>query len=437
MRNLGCAVVHRDTNGLLTATEVGRAPILDLIGSIDEIQAPLLKGKPTSGTLHVVSGTLRDGSSEYSVNCLADLELSHATFQQRLAASASRPVWRNVISKMQPHEGDASKPTFVLASDVLLASIRGNAAGELMGTRRSISNASGVRGPRYTLECGPGTNFACGVPTMPTVSVTATPGYPVVIDLAWLVRNERIYSLSDLMGVYFFGGPDCSNASETWLALNEVLNNLDAEIASLERATNALASAFCEDQYTANGQRYCIDLFIASETAGLIFEGDNREFDRYELINASRAQLYFDPATCTATAYVNTSRTVGFGPIPGGGPQGPHRLNRFTATPTSAGCVIEWTLYNGWCEGHVPTLVCPPIDGKLTVTSSGAGGWTANIEEDRYPSRGLYKWNGSSGWQTISERSEGRFTDLASRRQHRETIRISRDQSLPAGCNLQ
>lgn len=63
-------------------------------------------------------------------------------------------------------------------------------------------------------------------------------------------------------------------------------------------------------------------------------------------------------------------------------------------------------------------------------------GWTGNVNEDKYPSRGLYWWRGSY-WQTISEREEGIFFDLYSLNKSKEKIEISRNAAMPPGCQLQ
>ena len=336
--------------------------------------------------------------------------------------------------------GDKSEPAHRIASNVLLASMRSGKPPVWIGKETKPSTPGDDIRPRfYLVECGQAGQPVCGAYTIAKVYVYGSqdsPTYPVVIDWSEVLRARRVYSLGELGGIYYYNGPNCANASSIWHALTEKLAELENDIYEMELATNAVAAYTCDSALSTGGQDLCIDLFISSETAGLIFAGDNRTFDSSAKFNASRAQIYFNPQTCTARAWVNTSRTIGFGPIAPGGPHGPHRLNKVTATSTSAGCVVEWTLHNGYCQGAIPTLLCPAIDGKLTITSNGSGGWTANIAEDRFPSRGLYKWNGSS-WTTISEREERWSGDLMNLIKIKETVKISRDESMPDGCNLE
>ncbi len=63
--------------------------------------------------------------------------------------------------------------------------------------------------------------------------------------------------------------------------------------------------------------------------------------------------------------------------------------------------------------------MCPAIDGTLTIRSDGNGGWLADINEDMFPSRGLYLWQGDH-FQTISERPETIWLDLITEPRYRE-----------------
>ena len=254
-----------------------------------------------------------------------------------------------------------------------------------------------------------------------------------------IYHDYRVYSLSNLVGIWFYGGPDCGNASETWIALNEEILELENEANEMEPATAAVANLTCESEYTQGGRDICIDLFIMGERASFLV-GDNRTFDPNAPYKASRAQIYINPSSCTVGAAVNTTRTVSWGPFRGGIHE-PHKLNKVQAhLNDSAQCVVEWQLLNGWCQSNntltLDGLACPAIDGHITITSDGQGGWNANISEDLFPSRGLYKWNGST-WSTISERPGTIWLDLMSWRKKVEDLKIARDQAMPLGCNLQ
>ena len=178
-----------------------------------------------------------------------------------------------------------------------------------------------------------------------------------------------------------------------------------------------------------------MDGFISAPRAAF-FVGDGREFDPNAPWKASRFQLYINPSLCVVDKWVNTSRVTGTGPLFDGRPYGPHQLNKVTAASHNGACVVEWRLWNGFCERNLVEPICPPIDGRLVITPNGSGGWVGNILEDKFPSRGLYWWRNGT-WETISQRPEGIWTDLYSKRRHVEQFRIERDQSLPPGCTLQ
>lgn len=439
VRNIGCAVVGT-VNGETQVASLPRPFVNDLVGSLDSIDAPVIQGRPTSGALHVVSGVLSllGTQEKFSIHCLAPMSLKQNAFSMSLAAPNHRNLPELVTNKLHSYSNPQNTNDEVLASDILLSSISsGQPARLVLGRQATGGLATGIA-PRYsTFECGPGTNYACGSPSLPTVIVHAAPGYPIIVDLSNLRFSQRIYSLSDLVGVWFYDGPDCTNASQTWIALYNTIQQLEEEAYHVEQATLAVASQTCEQALTAGGNDLCIDLFIMSEQAAFLV-GDNRDFDPNAPFKASRAQIYINPNTCSVESVVNTSRTVTVGPF-GGGTHAPHKMNRVESYVNSSGqCVIEWDLLNGYCQtAEIPTIVCPAINGKLILTSNGNGGWNGNINEDKFPSRGLYKWNGSS-WSTISERAETIWLDLFTRRRHIERLTIARDQeTMPPGCNLE
>ena len=180
----------------------------------------------------------------------------------------------------------------------------------------------------------------------------------------------------------------------------------------------------------------CVDIFIMTARAGF-FVGDNREHDPWAPFKASRAQLYINPQTCLVSRWVNTTRTAGFGPFDGGGPYAPHSLNRVISGRNEAGdCVVSWTLLNGWCEDRIPTMFCPAIEGDLVLRPNGWGGWTGSISDKPFPSRGVYFWRGDH-WDTISERTEGIWLDLMTKRRHIDALNIAAANALPSGCEIE
>lgn len=436
LRDLGCAAVSVSPAGFYAA-RISRSDLLALLGPLDSLEAPVIDGRPTLGSLHVVSGLvqIRGHAEPFTVNCLAQNSLSQPTFLVKLGQS--REMRSLIAEKASLQPGNSGANPTIAASDLLLSAIRKNAIARTVSvpTADVVTNGGSLR-PRRSFECGPGTDYACGSPTLPIVTVTATPGYPVVVDISMLYRDRRIYSLSEIYAVNYYGGPDCSNASETWIAINDRIQELEAYASDLETATSLVADQTCEYELTEGGNNLCIDLFIATERAGFILEGDDRTFDPNAPVKASRAQLYVNPADCSVRWVVNTTRAVSFGPF-GGGNHAPHKLNRVETMRNDSGqCVVKWDLLNGFCQKLGMDVTCPAIEGTLTLGSDGSGGWTGNIAEDKYPSRGLYQWNGS-GWNVISEREQRMLLDLFLTRQNIERLKIARDESLPSGCDLE
>jgi hypothetical protein len=238
----------------------------------------------------------------------------------------------------------------------------------------------------------------------------------------------------------YYQGPDCAAESEAynaaWMAAEEAAQQMEQVEYDMSVATDAVSSQTCEIALAEEGQTLCLDLFIMQERSAFFVAGDNRTYDRNAPQSASRAQLYINPNLCTVTKYVNTSRTIGLGPLDGV-PHDPHVLNRATAELTDDGCVIRWSLLAGFCRGEIGSLLCPQIDGVLTIRRDGAGGWTGNVNIDRYPSIGIYELVGGA-WQVIDARQEGHWTDLMGWRKHIFDIRNSRPAFQPSpGCTGQ
>lgn len=439
MRDIGCAVIAKGEDGRFQAGLIPRGLVIGIIGPLDSIDAPLVRGRPTSGSLHVVSATahLHGPARSYVINCLVPWSLSEAAFSLALAKTPEHSIWPGIEQRLRPYAAAASTPDVVVASEVLLAPIRSGAPPRLITPQRLHPTGviSAPSSPHFYghAECGPGTDLACGEPTLPSVEVTARPGYPIVVDVSMLYRNRRIYSLSDLIGIYFYDGPDCSNGSATWLAMEETIQRMEAVAAEMEGAVNAVAHMTCEWELTDGGKNICYDLYIESERAAFLFQGDYREPDSGAPRTVSRAQLYINPELCVVDRYVDLTRMIKVGPLQRG-PKGPHALNRVTATRTEGGCLIEWRLFNGYCgENALAEMACAPIDGYMILRSDGNGGWTGNVVEDKFPARGIYVWRGDH-WETISERKQGAFYDLYGWVKHIEDLRIARDAAMPAGC---
>lgn len=438
LREIGCIAVG-SVNGQSKVASLGRSSVAHLVGPLDSIDAPIIDGKAGRGTLHVVSGlvSIPGYSNNFSVHCLAPMSLRQNVFIDKLAGGAGKVVPQLVANNLRGHPNAEGKSNGVLASDLLLATIRSGSPRLFLPSGeapRSIGQTVNLR-PRYDLICGPGTEFACGAPTLPTVTVTARPNWPIVVDITEIYRDYRVYSLSALFGVFFYDGPDCTNASEAWIALNEEITQMEDIASEMEMATAAVANLACESELTEGGHYVCFDLFIMSERAGF-FVGDDRTHDPNAPYKASRAQIYINPSTCSVSWVVNTTRTVSWGPIEPG-THAPHKLNRVQAYRNDeAQCVVEWSLLNGWCQSGGLGPLCPAINGRLIFKGNADGTWNANVKEDLFPSRGLYRWNGSS-FEVIDERTETTALDLVSWRQKIQDLKIARDNAMPPGCHLE
>lgn len=404
--------------------------MLHLVGKIDSIEAPLIRGEPTRGTLQVVSATvIPEGQDRtLTINGLVPSDMLHATFAERVAESADDELWSTILGLLRPYNEPTSKPHGRLASAILLAPVtKGLSPAHFNGFAAARSFGSfGIPTARFNAECGLDTGVACGTTTLPTVFVYAPQSGPGIADVSELYRSRRIYSLSELYAANWsmYQGPDCAAESESynaaWMAAEEAAQQMEQVAYDMSVATEAVSSKTCQRELAEGGKPYCVDLFIMSARE-MFLVGDNRDFDPGVPWKASRGQLYVDPVQCSVDAYINESQWVSSERR-----HPPHELNRVTAEQTPDGCVVEWSLNVGVCRTNaLAVIVCPSIDGRMVFRGDGNGGWSVNVNEDKLPSRGLYLWNGN-GWQVISEREERIWLDLYGWQRHVERIRSSR-----------
>lgn len=437
VKNIGCAVVGTH-DGITRSASLPRGAVKDVMGSLDSIDAPILNGKPTHGALHIVTSLLRLQNSDdlFAINCLAPMSLRERAFELMVVASASK-LGSLAGAALTARANPAGKRDVQLASEILLASLDNTPRGSRTRADISIHAIPGT-GPRFDeVPCGTAeSDRACGVPQLYGEVHAPAPPAPVIIDLSMLHADYRVMSIAELIGFNYFGSVDCANSSDTWLALNAAMQQVEQEANDIEAATNLVANLTCQREYTEDGANFCLDLFIEGKTA-LMLQGDGRPPDPNAPVTASRAQMYINPATCLVRYVINTTRTVSVGPL-GGGTYAPNKLNRVEAHRNAQGeCIVEWKLLNGFCNEFISgSGACPAIDGTMRFTPDGQGGWTANVSEDKFPSRVLYKWNGSA-FMKLSERDGTIWIDLMTGRKSQERVRIERDNSLPPGCNLQ
>lgn len=429
-RDIGCALTQTREGRAPRAAVISRNAVSGLLGRIDYVSAPVVRGRPTRGALHVVSADFSVSGSLVTVNCLVKFDVSHEDFALLLARSRHDRVWHAAIERAEPVTDAESTQPGVLASRLLLAPVAGALSRRTQDPQVLAGRLRPARGPKLnTAGCGFDTGIECGIPTLPTVNIYGPMSGPGIADYSELYRTRRMYSLSDLAGLHWmtYQGPDCAAESESYnaavVASEEAIEQLEYTASQMEAAMAEVAGLVCEPEWTAGGKDLCIDLFIMSERAAF-FVGDRDDFDRHAPWSASRAQLYIDPATCTVEKHVNTTRTVGIGPI-NPGTHRPHHLNRAVASRNAAGqCVVEWSLLNGWCKGPMLELVCPSIDGRL-VLEAIPGGYQGNVNADKFPAMGIYWWTGGV-WNTISEREQGHMFDLTGWRRHKDKIRLMR-----------
>lgn len=442
--NIGCAVVVRDGNGALRTAVVSRGAVEGLVGRLDSIPTRIINGRRSAKHLQVLSATVRPGNRQqaYRISCLETSDATNASFARLIAMSAHNPVWNVIDRNLVAFSGPSGNSDVGLASHLLLAPLtRGiSATGIRLGslrTSQAILSPGSIR--KDTYDCHHEMDYACNSATLPTITVTATPNTNsvIVVDMSELYYFMSEYPAVDMNGivVYVINGPTCQNYSDMYMALQDEIDKLEVIAGQMEAAMRETAAQTCQGDLTEGGYDYCVDLFIMSPQAAF-FVGDNRTFDPNAPYKASRAQIYINPETCEVRKIVNTSRLVTTGPFLDS-VAGPHKLNEVTAHRLSDGsCQVVWKLYNGYCWTLGNAFGCPAIDGSLTFTHRTDGTFWANISEDRYPSRGLYRWDPSIGeFQTISERREGVLADLVDLRQQITNIQLKQQQNFSgSGC---
>jgi RHS repeat-associated protein len=136
----------------------------------------------------------------------------------------------------------------------------------------------------------------------------------------------------------------------------------------------------------------CLAFFIQAETA-LGLAGDAREFSSNSDPSQSRVWLHIDPSAQTFSAHVNPSCTAG------GRCQAPLASNRIGVTfGSGGGFTVSVNAKNSILPG-------PAINGSVTFTPNGRGGFTTSGNRDAFPSTEAYLWRGGEA-TTLFQRGE-------------------------------
>lgn len=445
--SIGCVVVARDEAGGLATTLLPRSEVQSLVGHIDSVSTRIINGRRVARALHVLSATVHAAGQHnaYRVSCLEPHEVTEAQFAKLLITSVNNPIWREASTTLRPYTGPTTRSDVSLASQILLSSLTRNSQQKTMRVGDLPSRSTGIVAPssirREVFDCHKEMNTSCNTASLPVITVTADPNTNslIIVDMSELYFFMQEFPLIDMNGIVlsYPGVPTCQNYSDMYWALDEELSRLENAAAQIEAATQLVAALTCQSDLTEGGYNYCIDLFIKSEQAAF-YVGDDRSFDPNAPYKASRAQIYINPATCEVRYVVNTSRILIQGPFYDS-VQAPHKLNKVNAERLGDGsCRVTWRLLNGYCGSVGGQPMCPAIDGQITFSPSPNGIYGAQLVEDKFPSRGLYRWDPNSGFQTIDEREGTIFLDLISLRKQITNIQERQQQVLrDSGCELQ
>jgi hypothetical protein len=224
-------------------------------------------------------------------------------------------------------------------------------------------------------------------------------------DIYWALHSRYPMGPADLL---FVGYSDCEQASETYIASLDVVNQALADSAEYANAINEVAAYNCElpNGWTGSGIT-CLDFFIAAKTAGPL-NGDNRGFDSSAPIDKSRVQVYVDFENNRAKVLVNGSSS--WVPLVSPTPGFEHSPQHFEVdTISESQRKVKFKFYNGYCDGAMHVL-CPAIDGEVTFTRGGNGTWVPSAPvRDGFPSLGVYRSqaNGSFSTQLLSPEQTG------------------------------
>lgn len=146
----------------------------------------------------------------------------------------------------------------------------------------------------------------------------------------------------------------------------------------------------------------CIDLFIQAKQIGP-FRGDNRGFNPDAPASASRVQIVVGPGGSGTTTTASPSCTVAVGcaaPRASG------------SVSTTAGEEGSFTVkFDGFKNSSIPFGASPDIDGQVTFTSDGKGGYLTSGNITAFPSNAVYQ-RVKGEWVELHRHTETTPADL-------------------------
>lgn len=200
-----------------------------------------------------------------------------------------------------------------------------------------------------------------------------------------------------------------------------------------------------------NSKKTCIDFFIASATAFVLF-GDGRTFNPDAPYGASRVQIYLDLDQRLGTYYINKSTayippilgSLWHAPIYPGGyfesgpyPHSPKALQVDSIAPGKVKVTVE--MYDGFCKYPPFGGPCAAIDADIIFTKQSNGQWTtsaSDVDRDNYPSIAIYNQQADGSWQEVWKDAEGHWLNLISIRRTIDKLRERMADALGA-CQLE
>jgi RHS repeat-associated protein len=146
----------------------------------------------------------------------------------------------------------------------------------------------------------------------------------------------------------------------------------------------------------------CIDLFIQAKQVGP-FRGDGRGFNPNAAASQSRVQIVTGPGGNGTATTVSPSCIVGVGcaaPRSGG------------KVATTAGEGGSFTVqFEGFKISTIPFGASPDIDGQVSFTPDGEGGYTASGNTTAFPSSAVYQ-RVKGKWVELHRHTETTPSDL-------------------------
>jgi uncharacterized protein RhaS with RHS repeats len=149
---------------------------------------------------------------------------------------------------------------------------------------------------------------------------------------------------------------------------------------------------------------FCLDLFIQSHAKAFPLAADGRGFDPDATPSQSRAQIVVDPSLGRAISTI--SSTCLAGKIGCRAPRPMGSGNSVSMTAGKGGSfTLSFNLTNSIIGG-------PDIDGSVTFTPDGQGGWATSGDVTAFPSNAFYERQDGKWVEVKPNHTETKPTDL-------------------------